>query len=118
MSTTEAFTQKAWPCRCEWGPGAAAALAPADVTIVVDVLSFTTCVDVAVSRGAAILPYPWNDASAAAFARELYSLPNFWADVTADDVSRVSCPNPARIATRSDAHRAGRGGTARSCRRR
>jgi 2-phosphosulfolactate phosphatase len=70
VSTTDAFTQEAWPCRCEWGPGAAAALAPADVTIVVDVLSFTTCVDVAVSRGAAILPYPWRDASAAAFARE------------------------------------------------
>jgi 2-phosphosulfolactate phosphatase len=45
------------------------ALAPADVTIVVDVFSFTTCVDVATSRGAAILPYPWNDASAAEFSR-------------------------------------------------
>jgi 2-phosphosulfolactate phosphatase len=39
------------------------------MVIVVDVLSFTTCVDVAVSRGAAILPYPWNDASAVEFAR-------------------------------------------------
>jgi 2-phosphosulfolactate phosphatase len=48
---------------------AAAALAPAEVTIVVDVFSFTTCVEVAVSRGAAILPYAWNDASAAAFAQ-------------------------------------------------
>jgi 2-phosphosulfolactate phosphatase len=65
----DAFTQKPWACRCEWGPGAAIALAPADVTIVVDVFSFTTCVDVAVSRGAAILPYAWNDASAAAFAQ-------------------------------------------------
>ena len=63
------FSQDAWACRCEWGPIAPAALAPADVTIVVDVFSFTTCVDVAVSRGAAILPYAWNDASAAEFAR-------------------------------------------------
>src|SRR5438477_2943603 len=63
------FSQEAWACRCEWGPSAVVALAPADVTIVVDVFSFTTCVDVATSRGAAILPYPWNDASAAEFAR-------------------------------------------------
>lgn len=63
------FTQHDSACRCEWGPGAPAALAPADVTIVVDVFSFTTCVDVAVSRGAAILPYAWNDPSAADFAR-------------------------------------------------
>jgi 2-phosphosulfolactate phosphatase len=64
-----AFTQEAWSCRCEWGPNAVAALAPADVTIVVDVFSFTTCVDVAVSRGAAIIPFSWNDSSAADFAR-------------------------------------------------
>jgi 2-phosphosulfolactate phosphatase len=63
------FGQDAWACRCEWGPAAVEALAPADVTIVVDVFSFTTCVDVAVSRGASILPYAWNDASAAEFAR-------------------------------------------------
>jgi len=63
------FSQDAWASRCEWGAAAVAALAPADITIVVDVLSFTTCVDVAASRGAAILPYPWNDASAAEFAR-------------------------------------------------
>ena len=62
------FSQEAWTCRCEWGPGAVAALAAADVTIVVDVFSFTTCVDVATSRGASILPYAWNDASAAEFA--------------------------------------------------
>jgi 2-phosphosulfolactate phosphatase len=68
-SVSEAFTQQAWACRCEWGLAGAAALARADVTIVVDVLSFTTCVDVAVSRGVAILPYAWNDASAEEFAR-------------------------------------------------
>ena len=63
------FTQAAWACRCEWGPMASTALAPADVTIVVDVFSFTTCVDVAASRGVVILPYAWNDASAVEFAR-------------------------------------------------
>jgi 2-phosphosulfolactate phosphatase len=62
------FSQEAWACRCEWGRVAVAALAPADVTIVIDVFSFTTCVDVAVARGAAILPYAWNDATAADFA--------------------------------------------------
>src|SRR5262252_2163589 len=63
------FSQASWACRCEWGMGAVMALAPADVVIIVDVFSFTTCVDVAVSRGAAILPFSWGDASAAEFAR-------------------------------------------------
>jgi 2-phosphosulfolactate phosphatase len=63
------FSQAAWACRCEWGPSAVDALEPADVTVVVDVFSFTTCVDVAVSRGVSILPYAWNDASAGEFAR-------------------------------------------------
>ena len=63
------FTQAAFACRSEWGPDAVTALAPADVIIVIDVFSFTTCVDVAVSRGVAILPYAWNDPSAADFAR-------------------------------------------------
>jgi 2-phosphosulfolactate phosphatase len=64
-----AFSQHARACRCEWGTEAVKALAPADVIIVVDVLSFTTCVDIAVSRGGAILPYGWSDPSAADFAR-------------------------------------------------
>lgn len=63
------FSQGTWACRCEWGAAGAAALQRADVTIVVDVFSFTTCVDVAVSRGATILPYAWDDPSAAEFAR-------------------------------------------------
>jgi 2-phosphosulfolactate phosphatase len=62
------FSQFSWACRCEWGTHGVRALAPADVTIVIDVFSFTTCVDVATSRGAAILPYAWNDPSAAEFA--------------------------------------------------
>jgi 2-phosphosulfolactate phosphatase len=65
-----AFDQLDAGCRCEWGVTGHDSLAPVDVVIVVDVLSFSTCVDIAVSRGAAILPHPWKDASASAFAAE------------------------------------------------
>src|SRR3989442_184046 len=44
------FTQEHATCRCEWGLAGLAVLAPADVTIVVDVLSFTTCVEVATAH--------------------------------------------------------------------
>ena len=44
--------------RCEWGTSAARVLGPeSDVTVVVDVLSFSTCVDVAVARGGRIIPF-------------------------------------------------------------
>lgn len=62
--------QHSHACRCEWGLHGIDALAPADVTIVVDVLSFTTCVDVALSRGVVIFPYRYKDDSASAFAAE------------------------------------------------
>jgi 2-phosphosulfolactate phosphatase len=40
------------------------------VIVVVDVLRFTTCVDVAVARGATVLPYSWYDGSEVAFAQQ------------------------------------------------
>ncbi|MFD8009826.1 2-phosphosulfolactate phosphatase [Streptomyces sp. NPDC058955] len=52
-----------------WGPVEARALAPACL-VVVDVLSFTTAVGVAVEAGTAVYPYRWRDATAAAYARE------------------------------------------------
>jgi 2-phosphosulfolactate phosphatase len=53
----------------EWGEmGARVLSARCGVLIIVDVLSFTTAVDVAVSRGASVLPYPRYDDTAAEFA--------------------------------------------------
>ncbi|MCZ0982060.1 hypothetical protein O1L60_32680 [Streptomyces diastatochromogenes] len=54
-----------------WGPVEARVLVPAAAcVVVVDVLSFTTAVGVAVEGGTAVLPYRWKDATAAAYARE------------------------------------------------
>ncbi|MFC9246279.1 2-phosphosulfolactate phosphatase [Streptomyces sp. NPDC057136] len=55
--------------RFDWGPVGAARLAEGvDCLVVVDVLSFTTSVTVAVESGARVFPYPWRDESARAFA--------------------------------------------------
>ena len=61
---------------CEWGQaGAEALLHIADVFIVVDVLSFTTCVDVACSKGASILPFPIADRDAAVSEAQRLGVP-------------------------------------------
>lgn len=55
--------------RLEWGLAGALAVAGGGATaVVVDVLSFTTSVSIAVERGAAVLPYRWADGDAAAYA--------------------------------------------------
>ncbi|MET3904452.1 2-phosphosulfolactate phosphatase [Paenarthrobacter sp. 4246] len=61
--------QLPYAVRFEWGLDGGRAVVPgADLAVVVDVLSFTTCVNVAVDRGAMVFPYPWHDASASEFA--------------------------------------------------
>src|SRR5262249_30252535 len=63
------FDQSGFDVRCEWGENGVQHLAPdADVVVILDVLSFSTCVDIANSRGAIVFPYRWKDESAAAFA--------------------------------------------------
>ncbi|MGW6024962.1 2-phosphosulfolactate phosphatase [Streptomyces sp. NPDC055099] len=65
--------QDAYAVRFEWGPeGARRLMAGGDVAclVVVDVLSFTTAVSVAVEAGTKVFPYAWRDESAVAFARE------------------------------------------------
>ena len=53
--------------RMEWGPTGAAAV-PADYAVVVDVLSFTTTLSVALERGIEVFPFRWRDARAAEHA--------------------------------------------------
>lgn len=61
--------------RLEWGPTGAGHLvryaaqrADAVIAVVVDVLSFTTCVSVAADAETSVLPYPWRDETAVEFA--------------------------------------------------
>lgn len=64
-----AYRQSRAAVRFDWGlPGARAVGHRAGVIVVVDVLSFTTAVTVAVDAGIAVYPYRFRDASAAAFA--------------------------------------------------
>ncbi|MEU1784682.1 hypothetical protein ABZ553_01850 [Streptomyces sparsogenes] len=68
---SEWFLQREYGVRFEWGPVGARRLAPeAACLVVVDVLSFTTSVTVAVEAGTRVFPYAWRDETAAAFARE------------------------------------------------
>ena len=58
--------------RLEWGAAAVEHLAgEVDCVVVVDVMSFSTCVDVAIARGASVYPYAWRDASARDYAAAL-----------------------------------------------
>jgi 2-phosphosulfolactate phosphatase len=62
--------QSAFDVRFEWGERGLEAVGRGAVLVIVDVLSFCTCVDVATARGAVVLPYRWRDATAAEYARE------------------------------------------------
>lgn len=63
------FDQSEFDIRCEWGARGVEQLAPiSDVVIIVDILSFSTSVEIATSRGAIVFPYPWKSEAAEEFA--------------------------------------------------
>jgi 2-phosphosulfolactate phosphatase len=69
------YDQAGFDARFEWGVEGIWRLAPlSDTLIIVDVLSFTTAVDVAVRRGARVLPYRWRDDGAIGYARDAGAL--------------------------------------------
>lgn len=66
------FDQLELEVRCEWGENGVTQLAPiSDVMIIVDVLSFSTSVEIAVNREAIVFPCRWKDERAAALAASL-----------------------------------------------
>ena len=69
LTASAAHRQLPYTVRLEWGlDGARTVTSGADVAVVVDVLSFSTCVSVALDRGAVVFPFPWKDTSAEDFA--------------------------------------------------
>lgn len=66
------FDQADFEVRCEWGEKGVLQLAPiSDVIILIDVLSFSTSIEIANSRGAIVFPYRWKDESAKEFAQSV-----------------------------------------------
>ncbi len=66
------YNQEEFDIRLEWGKKGVEELAPiSDVIIIVDILSFSTCVDIATKNGAFIYPYIWKDDSAIKYAKNL-----------------------------------------------
>ena len=79
-----AHRQSGFSLRCDWGlDGALALAAGVDVAVVVDVLSFTTTVSVALDRGIEVVPHPWSDRADEVAARHGATL-------------AVDAPSPAR----------------------
>ena len=65
------YDQQEFDIRCEWGTHGIEQLAPSDAVVIVDVLSFSTCVDLAVSGGAEVYPYPFKDPTVTDFAAKI-----------------------------------------------
>jgi 2-phosphosulfolactate phosphatase len=64
------YSQDGYSVRLEWGAdGVRELAAECAVLIIIDVLVFTTSVDVALGRGARVLPLPWRDERADEAAR-------------------------------------------------
>lgn len=66
------FNQSEFNIKLEWGlPGIEQLATVSDVIIIVDTLSYSTCVDIAVSKGAVIYPYKYKDDSVIEYAKSV-----------------------------------------------
>ena len=66
------YDQTEYDIACGWSAEGVSILSPtADVVIVLDVLTFTTCVEFATNQGAVIFPYRWGDETANDFAKKV-----------------------------------------------
>ena len=66
------FDQAEFEVRCEWGLQGIKELGRiSNVIVIIDVLSFTTAIDIATAQGAVVFPYPLQGESAADYADSL-----------------------------------------------
>jgi 2-phosphosulfolactate phosphatase len=85
--------------RLEWGAeGVGVFAADCAVVVIVDVLSFTTSVDIATARGVAVLPMPRADADAAAVAGAVLAGPRRSSGPSLSPASLVALPGGTRLA--------------------
>lgn len=96
------FAQTEYEIRCEWGAQGVAQLAPrSDVVIIVDVFSFSTCIDIAAARGALVFPFASYDERAHAFAKandaELAAARRSQARYTLSPTSLLQIPRGTRL---------------------
>lgn len=74
-TATNWYSQQGFEVRLEWGYQAVEYLTEdVDCVIIVDVMSFSTCVSVAIDNGALVYPYPWKDNSAIQYADQIGAL--------------------------------------------
>ena len=56
------FEQRGFEVRFGWGPNGLRRLAPhVEAIVIIDVLSFSTSVDLILGRGGIVLPYEWHN---------------------------------------------------------
>lgn len=71
MNYAEFYKQMSYRARFEWGyDGIKTHGQVSDILVIIDVLSFTTCVDVVLGQGGIVYPYRTKGDSALAFARK------------------------------------------------
>lgn len=92
------FGQGEYLVRFDWGLTGARVLSP-EVLVVVDVLSFSTSVTIAVERGMQVLPYRWNDDSAVLFAKQRGAVLAVWRLEAVKDGSSLPSLSPASLLT-------------------
>lgn len=113
------YEQAEYDIRLEWGQKGIEALATSsDVVVIVDVLSFTTCVEIALWRGAAVFPFRGSYEMAEEFARSknailaskrgragAYSLaPSSLMTIPAGTKLVLPSPNGSRLTIESSKH--------------
>lgn len=96
------FNQSEFNIKLEWGlPGIEQLASVSEVIIIVDTLSYSTCVEIAVTNGAKIYPYKYKDDSAIDYAKsvgaELANRDRNSSGYTLSPVSLINIPSNTKL---------------------